>query len=306
MPGAAPALHPAPESGAPMRSLLFCPGNHERRMQKALTAGADAVILDLEDSVHPDAKSDARALVAGALAAERAGAAVVVVRVNAEDTGWHLSDLAAILPARPDAIMLPKCDGPRALRRLSDRLDALEAAFGLPHQGTAVLPLITETAQALADMAYGGVTPRLRALCFGAEDLAADLGVDARGATGLNPLLAHVRHQVAVAAAAAGVPALDTPFPDPGRPDLLATEAAQAAALGFAGKLCIHPDQIATVHQAFRPTAARLAWARATIAALDDASSAGVAVVDGRMVDRAHLKLAHRYLGMAAADMKAE
>jgi hypothetical protein len=159
----APRLRLAPGGtwGAPLRSLLFCPGNNERRMHKALAAGANAVILDLEDSVHPDAKSDARALVAKVLAADRTVA--VVVRVNADDTGWHLPDLAAILPARPDAIMPPKCDGPRALRRLSDRLDALEAVFDLPHHSTAVLPLITETARALADMAYGEVTPRLAA-----------------------------------------------------------------------------------------------------------------------------------------------
>lgn len=94
----------------------------------------------------------------------------VVVRVNADDIIWHLPDLAAILPGRPDAIMLPKCNSPRTLRRLSDRLDALEAAFGLPQCSVAVLPLITETAGALADMAYGNVTPRLAALCFVAED----------------------------------------------------------------------------------------------------------------------------------------
>jgi citrate lyase subunit beta/citryl-CoA lyase len=147
-------------------------------------------------------------------------------------------------------------------------------------------------------MANGEVTPRLAALCLAAEDLASDLGVDARDGTGLNPLLVHARHRVAIAAA--GVVAIDTPFPDPGRPDLLAAEARQAA-LASAGKLCIHPDQIAAVHQAFRPTAARIAWARATVDALG-ASSTSVAVVDGRMVDRAHLKLANRYRGMADAD----
>lgn len=304
MPGAAPARRPPLASGAPLRSLLFCPGNNERRIQKALASGADAVILDLEDSVHPDAKPQARALVVKALAAERA--APVVVRVNAEETSWHLADLAAILRARPDAIMLPKCDGPRALQRLSDRLDALEAAYGLPHQSIAVLPLITETALALADMAYAEATPRLAALCFGAEDLAADLGVDARDdGWEMNPLLAHARLRVAITAAAAGVAAIDMPYPDPGRPDLLAAEAGQAAALGFAGKLCIHPDQIAAVHDAFRPAAARIARAQATVDALG-MSATGVAVVDGRMVDRAHLKLACRYLGMAAADTKTE
>lgn len=283
----------------PLRSLLFCPGNNDRRTHKAMVAGADAVILDLEDSVHPDAKDEARALVARFLTGERT--VPMVVRVNGDDTGWHLADLAAILPGRPDAVMLPKCDSPATLRRLSDRLDALEAAFGLPKGSVAILPLITETAGALADMAYGDVTSRLAALCFAAEDLAADLGVDARDGAEMNPLLVHVRHRLTIAAAAAGVRAIDTPFPDRERPDRLAAEAGRAAALGYAGKLCIHPDQIVAVHEAFRPDPDRFAWARATVAALG-ASSTGVAVVGGRMVDRAHLKLAMRYLAIAKAE----
>lgn len=299
---------PGPQPGnrivsGPLRSLLFCPGNNDRRMHKALAAGADAVILDLEDSVHPDAKDKARATSARILAGERA--VPVAVRVNADDTPWHLADLAAVLPGRPDAVMLPKCDSPATLRRLSDRLDALEAAFGLPPGRVAILPLVTETAGALADMAYRDVTPRLAALCFGAEDLASDLGINARDGARMNPLLLHVRHRVAIAAAAAGVRAIDTPFPDPTRPDGLAAEAAGATAAGYAGKLCIHPDQIAAVHQAFRPDPARIAWARAVVEALGG-STTGVAVVGGWMVDRAHLKLATRYLCMAQAEAEAE
>lgn len=297
---------PGPQTGrritdGPLRSLLFCPGNNDRRMHKAMAAGADAVILDLEDSVHPDAKDEARASVARFLAGERT--VPVVVRVNADDTGWHLPDLAAILPGRPDAVMLPKCDRPATLRRLSDRLDALEATFGLPQGSVAILPLISETAAALADLAYGDVTPRLVALCFAAEDLAADLGVDVRAGAQTNPLVVHARHRVALAAVAAGVIAIDTPFPDPRRPDHLSAEAGRAAAVGFAGKLCIHPNQIVTVHEAFRPDPERIAWARATVEALG-ASSTGVALVGGRMVDQAHLKLAIRYLGMAEAEAK--
>jgi citrate lyase subunit beta/citryl-CoA lyase len=120
----------------------------------------------------------------------------------------------------------------------------------------------------------------------------------------MNPLLVPVRHRVAIAAAA-GVRAIDPPFPDPGRPDRLAAEAGRAAASGFAGKLCIHPDQIAPVHEAFRPVPERIAWARATVEALG-ASSTGVAAVGGRMVDRAHLKLAMRYPSMAEPEAKPE
>jgi citrate lyase subunit beta / citryl-CoA lyase len=299
---------PGPKSGnqivnGPLRSLLFCPGDNIRRMHKALAAGADAAILDLEDSVHPGAKDAARAMVASFLAGERD--VPVAVRVNADDTPWHLADLAAVLPGRPDAVMLPKCDSPATLRRLSDRLDALEAAFSLPPGSVAILPLVTESAGALVDMAYRDVTPRLAALCFGAEDLASEIGIEARDGAGMNPLLLHVRHRVAIAAAAAGVMAIDTPFPDPARPAGLAAEAAGAAAAGYAGKLCIHPGQIAVVHQAFRPDPDRIAWARATVAALG-VSSTGVAVVGGRMVDRAHLKLAKRYLGTAQAEAETE
>lgn len=287
----------------PLRSLLFCPGNNDKRMRKAMASGADAVILDLEDSVQPDAKDEARAMVARVLSGNRT--VPVAVRVNADASVWHLADLVTILPGRPDAVMLPKCDSPATLRRLSDRLDALEAAFGLPEGSVAILPLVTETAGAIADMAYGDVTPRLAALCFGAEDLASDLGVEARDGARMNPILAHVRYCLAIAAAAAGVKAIDTPFPDPAQPERLAAEAGDAAVAGYAGKLCIHPDQISTVHQAFRPDPDRIAWARATVAALG-VSSTGVAVVGGRMVDRAHLKLAKRYLGTAQAEAETE
>lgn len=279
-----------------LRSLLFCPGDSARKMEKALAAGADAVVLDLEDAVAPAAKAEARGLVRAALGRPRAGA--VIVRVNAADTDLHLDDLAAVVPAGPDAIMLPKCAGAADLRQLADRLDALEAAFGLGRGVIGILPLVTETAAALARLAYAGVTPRLVALGFAGEDLASDLGVGARAGGTMNPLLAEARRAVAVAAAASGVPAIDTPFPDPRDPEQLAAEARTAAALGFGGKLCIHPSQIAEVHAAFRPDDAQVRWGQAVIAALGDA---GVAVVDGRMVDRAHLRLARRYVRLAEA-----
>ncbi len=281
-----------------LRSLLFVPGDSARKIGKSRDAGADAVILDLEDAVAPAAKADARALVRDALAAQRPGA--LLVRVNAADTPEHLDDLVAIVPAAPDAIMLPKCTGPDDLRALAQRLDALEAAFDLPRGRIAILPLVTETAGSLAHLDYAGVTPRLVALGFAGEDLASDLGVAARCAGKLNPLLAQARQAVAVAAATAGVRAIDTPFPDPRDPDGLAAETRTAATLGFAGKLCIHPGQIAEVHAAFRPDADRLDWSRAVIAALDG-GAAGVAVVDGRMVDRAHLRLARRTVQLAEA-----
>lgn len=283
----------------PLRSLLFCPGSEATRMQKALGAGADAVIFDLEDAVAPAAKEAARGLVVAALAGSRA--CPVVVRVNAADTGWHLADLAAVVQVRPDAIMLPKCTGPADLHQLACRLDVLEAVFGLTPGGIAILPLVTESAASLRQMDYAGITPRLLALCFAGEDLASDLGVQARSTQAMNGLLSEARRMVAIAAAAAGVRAIDTPFPDPRAPEGLQRETREAVLLGFAGKLCIHPGQISAVHDGFRPEPSRVAWGRAVIAALEGAAN-GVAMVDGRMVDIAHLRLARRYVQMAETE----
>lgn len=291
---------PVPEiCGQPLRSLLFCPGTEERRMTKALAAGADAVIFDLEDSVAPAAKPAARDLVAGLLTKPRP--CPVVVRINAADTEWHLKDLATTAAAAADAVMLPKCAGPDDLRRLAAQLDVLEAGFGIAPGSIGILPLVTETAAAVSSMAYANVTPRLAALCFAGEDLASDLGVAARHDGVMNPLLSRARQAMAFAAASAGVSAIDTPFPDPKAPGLLETETRAAVGLGFAGKLCIHPAQIETVHTAFRPDGAQIAWGRAVIAALEDGDTVGVATIDGKMVDIAHLRLARRYLRMAKA-----
>lgn len=282
----------------PLRSLLFCPGSNADRMGKAQKAGADAVILDLEDSVDASAKTGARELVAEVLAGPRG--LPVVVRLNAADTAWHLADLAMAIRGGADAVMLPKCGGRADLRQLSDRIDALEAAFDIAPGRTAILPLVTESATALLDMDYRDVTPRLAALCFAGEDLASDLGVMAREGGQMNPLLAHARRQAVIAATAAGVRAIDTPFPDPRSASGLELETREALSLGFAGKLCIHPVQVATIHATLRPSPERVEWGRAVIAALEGAAS-GVAVVDGRMVDIAHLRLAHNYVQMAEA-----
>jgi citrate lyase subunit beta/citryl-CoA lyase len=286
--------------GKPLRGLLFCPGDSEKKMMRALDSDADAVIADLEDSVAPSAKADARNLVRNALARPRLRP--VIVRVNGADTEFGLDDVAAVASGAPDAIMAPKCTGPEDLRRLSAQLDVLEAAFAIPRGSIGILPLVTETAASVRAMDYARVTPRLVALGFAGEDLASDLGVAARTDGKLNLLLADARRAVAIAAAAASVPAIDTPFPDPRDASGLRREADEAAALGFAGKLCIHPEQIAIVREAFRPGPDQLAWGRAVIQALGS-QSAGVATVNGRMVDAAHLRLARRYV--RAAEHKA-
>lgn len=290
---------PARRPEGPLRSLLFVPADSGRKIAKALETSADVVILDLEDAVAPSAKEEARRIACEILRGQRRKR--LAVRVNAADTPWHLGDLAAIAMLDADFIMLPKCAGAADVSRLADRLSVLEAAAMLPVGRTGILPLVTETAAALATLDYRGATGRLQALVMAGEDLAADLGVVARDGGAMNPLLAEARRAVAIAAAAAGLPAIDTPFPDPSDSAGLAAEAGDAARLGYAGKLCIHPAQLDAVHRAFEPGEERIRWARSVVAAFDAAPGEGVTLLDGKMIDRAHLRLARRSLGQAGA-----
>jgi citrate lyase subunit beta/citryl-CoA lyase len=225
----------------------------------------------------------------------------VIVRVNPRDTPWYLGDLAAVVPGRPAAVMLPKCTGAADLAALDHHLEALETAAGLAVGSVGVIPIVTETAAAvLALGSCPAAAGRVRALCFGAEDLSADLGIDPRRPDGTYPApVVLARAAVLVAAAASGVRAVDTPFPDPRDPAGLAREAAEAAADGFAGKLCIHPDQIGPVNDAFTPSPARVDWARRVRAAFAANPASGVFAMDGKMIDRPHLKLAERILASA-------
>ena len=277
-----------------LRSLLFAPGDSARKCEKALASDADGVILDLEDSVAPARKEAARAMVAALLPATRP----VVVRVNPRDTPWYLADLAAVVPGRPDAVLLPKCSGLPDLVALDHHLEALETANGAPVGSIGVLALVTETALSLRSMDYAGCPPRLLALCFGAEDLSADLGIAPRTPPGrYTTPVAAARAAMLIAAAQAGVPALDTPWPDPKDPDGFTREAAEAAQDGFSGKLCIHPAQVAPAHAAFTPAPDRVAWAERVAGAFAAAPGAGVLALDGAMIDQPHLKLARRILG---------
>ncbi len=282
-----------------LRSPLFAPGDSARKAAKALASAADAVILDLEDSVAPSAKDTARAMTAALLPGlVRPG---VIVRVNPAETPWYLADLAAVVPGRPAAIMLPKCRGAADLIAIDHHLEALETAAGLPVGSILVMPIVTETAASV--LALPGIVQfhrRVVALCFGAEDLSADLGIDPRRADLSYPAaVAVARAAVLMTAAAIGVPAIDTPFPDPRNPAGLAREAGEAAVDGFAGKLCIHPDQIVPVNAAFTPQPPRIAWAQAVRDGFAANPGAGVFVLDGKMIDRPHLTLAERILAMA-------
>jgi citrate lyase subunit beta/citryl-CoA lyase len=284
-----------------LRSPLFAPGDSERKMTKAIASTADAVILDLEDSVAAPAKPTARAMVPEVVRAHPGRG--LIVRVNPRSTPWYLEDLAAAVPAGPAAVMLPKCRGPGDLLALNHHLEALEAAAGTPIGGIGVVAIVTETAGSVFALgSYEGVASRLIAICFGAEDLSADLGISPRHADGSYPAaVVLARAQVLVAAGALGVPAIDTPYPDHSDPIGLRREAEVAEADGFAGKILIHPAQIDVVNAAFTPPPERVRWAERVNAAFTANPDSGVFALDGKMIDRPHWKLAQRILAAAGA-----
>jgi citrate lyase subunit beta/citryl-CoA lyase len=286
-----------------LRSPLFAPGDAVRKISKAIDSAADAVILDLEDSVAAPAKPEARALVAGQLrrmaGSTRAGE--VIVRINPPGTPWYLADLAAVVAAGAAAVMLPKCSGANDLRALDHHLEALETAADRTVGEVRVVAIVTETAASVFGLgSYGAAAGRLAAICFGAEDLSADLGVAPRRPDRtLNAAAGFARAQVLLAAGALGVAALDTPWPDPRDPDGLAREAQAAAADGFSGKILIHPIQIEAVNAAFTPSAEQVRWAERVCAHFAANPESGVFALDGKMIDRPHHKLALRTLAAA-------
>jgi citrate lyase subunit beta/citryl-CoA lyase len=286
-----------------MRSLLFVPGDDEKKLGKALASGADAVILDLEDSVAAGRKGAARAATSALLMQERAGGGPkLFVRVNPLASGLALADLAAIVGARPDCIVLPKAAGADDLRALDHFLAALEARENAPAGAIAILPIAPETASAIFSFAsYAGVSARLCGIMWGCEDLAADVGAVAnRGADSMHLEPFRLARSLCLfGAAAAGVIAIDTVFTDFRDDAGLEREARAAAVCGFAAKAAIHPRQIATINAAFTPDDAAVAWARQVIAAFDESPNAGVIGIDGKMIDRPHLRAALRILARA-------
>ncbi|MEG3147501.1 CoA ester lyase [Sphingomonas sp. RT2P30] len=276
---------------ARLRSLLFVPGDRPERMEKAPSLGADALILDLEDAVTPAAKPTARAAIAAFLAAERR--MTLFVRVNPLDSGLIDDDLAAILPYRPDGIMLPKAEGADSLRALDARLSG----------DIMILPIASETAAAIFTMgSYGGVTPRLAGLTWGAEDLPAAIGAaTSREADGSYTAPYQLARSLALFGAhAAGVPAIETVYPDFRDLDGLAGYAARGRRDGFTGMMAIHPAQIAVINAAFTPGEAEIAHARAIVALFAANPGAGALSLDGKMVDAPHLKSAQRLLASLA------
>jgi citrate lyase subunit beta/citryl-CoA lyase len=283
-----------------MRSFLFVPGDSERKFARAVEGAADALILDLEDSVAMAGKAAARQVTAGMLAAPR-GRQQRYVRVNALDTGLTLADLAAVMPARPDGIVLPKCADAGQVRQVSLWLDAFEAAAGVTPGVTRILAIATETAGSLFGLgSYTEAGPRLSGLMWGAEDLSASLGASANRLDGRwLPPFRLARDLCLAGAAAAGVPAIDTVHVDIEDLTGLEADAREARRDGFAGKAVIHPKHVDVVNAVFTPAAEELDWARRVVAAFATAGDAGVLRMDGKMLDRPHLRLAERLLSAA-------
>lgn len=284
-----------------MRTILFVPGDSERKFARASEGPADGLILDLEDSVGLARKPEARRIAAGMLAAPR-GRQQRYVRVNALDTGMTLADLAAVMPARPDGITLPKCADAAQVRQVSLWLDAFEAASGIAPGRTRVMAIATETAASLFGLgSYAEAGPRLSGLMWGAEDLSASLGAAANRVNGqwLSPFRL-ARDLCLAAAAAAGVPAIDTVHVDIEDLAGLEADAREARRDGFGAKAVIHPKHVEIVNAVFTPAPEELDWARRVVAAFAQGGDAGVLRMDGKMLDRPHLRLAERLL--AAAD----
>ena len=287
-----------------MRSLLFVPGDNEKKLAKALSAEADALIVDLEDSVAFDMKPRARAISAEFLtaAANSARRPRLIVRVNPLDEDLTDLDLDAIMPAAPDCVMLPKSLGGASVQQLGVKIAVREARCGREDGSTKILALATETAEAMFGLAsYRQCSPRLHALSWGGEDLSADLGAQTNrlpdGAWAGPYALA--RNLTLLAAAAAGVAAIDTVFVNFRDLDGLRAEALAARRDGFSGKLAIHPAQAPIINEVFTPTAEDVAKAEAIVKAFAERPGIGVVAMDGEMVDRPHLRRAEQLLARA-------
>jgi citrate lyase subunit beta / citryl-CoA lyase len=287
-----------------MRSFLFVPADSAKKLDKAMTSGADALIVDLEDSIALDGKAQARQSAAAFLneATAVAHRPFLVVRVNGLQTGLTDADLDAIAPGKPDAIMLPKAEGGAAVMHADAKLAVREAVSGLPDGAIKILPIATETAVALFLMGtFAGASARLIGLTWGAEDLSAELGANAnRDAQGrfLDPYRL-ARALCLAGAAAAQVPAIDTVYVDFRDQKGFRRECEEACRDGFAGKMAIHPAQVPIINEAFTPSAAALARAQDIVDAFAQNPGAGVVGIGGVMYDRPHLARAQRLLAQA-------
>lgn len=282
-----------------MRSFLFVPGDSARKFEKARGGNADALIIDLEDSVSAEAKETAREATRAMLETPR-NAQKWFVRVNALDTGLTLADLAAVMPLRPEGIVLPKCASVADVEKLAFYLDAFEAASGLEAGSTRIIAVATETAESIFGLSsYKDASPRLWGLMWGAEDLAASLGATENSVDGVySEPFRLARNMCLIGAAAAGLAAIDTVCTNIGDLAYVEAEANAARRDGFAAKAVIHPSHVDPVNRAFTPRPEEVAWAEQVIAAFAADPRAGVVKIDGKMIDKPHERAARKIMAM--------
>ncbi len=285
-----------------LRSLLFVPGDSEKKLAKSISTSADALILDLEDSVSPDRTAIARSMVAEFLKTHSNRKQQLWVRINPLQTPLALHDLVAVMAGKPDGIMLPKPLNAKDAQQLDHCLSALEVREGLALGSTRIIPVATEVPGALFDLqSYAGATPRLQGLTWGAEDLATAVGAtsnrDASGEFTFTYKLA--RSLCLLASAHAQIQAIDTLSVDFKDMKALAADVHNARREGFSGKLAIHPDQVEVINQGFTPSANDLSHAQRIVDAFAQAQGAGAVQLDGKMVDKPHLTQALRLLQLS-------
>ena len=289
-----------------MRSLLFIPGDSPKKLDKGMDSGADALILDLEDSISAENKDVARKTALEFLKANRGAAKRprLLVRINGFEPGFTDADLDVIVQGAPDAVMFPKAEGGAAVVHLDAKLTAREAMHGLEEGSIGIVAIATETAKALfLAGTYAGVSKRLQGLTWGAEDLSAELGADANRDTQGNFLDPYrlARCLCLAGASAAQVQPIDTVYVDFRNNAGLRRECEEARRDGFTGKMAIHPAQVAIMNEVFTPSAEAIARAKAIVAAFAAQPGAGVVGFEGRMLDRPHLAKAKQLLARIAA-----
>jgi citrate lyase subunit beta / citryl-CoA lyase len=290
-----------------MRSLLFVPADSERKLAKALSAGADALILDLEDSVSAERRPQARALAAEFITSARQASSrpLLYVRVNPLDSADVEADIAGVMPAGPDGIVQPKPNSGQDVHRLSIALGHAEERAGVRDRPARILPIVTETPASVLQLStYIGASSRTIGMSWGAEDLSAVVGsLSSRraGGRGLTSPYRLVRDLCLLTAAATDVEPIDTVFVDFRDEAGLKRECEEAAQDGFTGKMAIHPDQLAVINEIFTPSAIEIEHAQTIIRVFAENPGAGVASLDGKMLDQPHLKLAQKVLARAKA-----
>jgi citrate lyase subunit beta-like protein len=281
------------------RALLYMPGDDRHKIEKAATLGVDCLCMDMEDGVAPNRKADARAQIAAALREVDFSHSERLVRINAVGSGLEREDLSAVLPSRPDGVVIPKVASADALKWVSSQIEAMERRYGWPTGGIGMIAIV-ESALGIVNLAQIAAEGRLQALVFGAEDLASDIG--ARRSSQAWEVF-YARSALVTHAAAYELQAIDMVYVDFHDLEGLRSEAEFGAQLGFSGKQVIHPNQVAPVQAAFTPPDALIQQAQKIVQAARENENAGrgAFALDGKMVDAPIVKAAERILETARA-----